>query len=893
MRRILQLLVLLLTLPAFGAPVITNPLVTNMTATTVTIQWTTSDPSSSMVKYGTDPSLPYSTNAVATPVTNHAVILQLLTPGPFYYAAAVSTDNSGTTQSSIITWSMCGSPMTPVAGTATNYYQYGNYTLAWQPPAGYSQAPTVCGQPVLTVFSGSLDGGASFNTNVADASKIVPGPGQWAVTVTDAGGLAPITIYAYLSQTTQNVSQQLQYAARTSGLQNCLTNTITTDSWPPSCGSGGGGGGCGANCALLNAANTFTHNNTFPSLTVNGGINGLPLYENTGLFNIGIGVDSVPPTATGSQNFGLGDQSLQSLTSGYGNGGIGVGALNSLTTGFEFICVGDECGANATTAYKNTGVGASALFYLTTGYDNTAVGAGACSDLVASGDATCIGYLAGSSNHGTYSSLPLGIYIGSGAEPSANGNTNEIVVGANVDGHGSNTTTLGNGSTNSAVIYGVPTFPSLGGSGTGCVAVSNIGLLSVVACGSGGGSSAFQVNGTPLVSTATVNFVNGSNVAITNPSAGNVSFAVTSFPYSGLTGTIPTWNQSTTGNAATATALGVTPSQCSSGSAPTGIAANGNANGCQSISPATGPTLQTNGTNNTSGTLLNFVSTGTIAFTNPSGGIESAAIMSPGTIHCWDSIPGDAYTGFTLGTNLSFSGSVLNASGINGSGTTTFIPIFTGGSTLGNSPLSLTGGILGSSVPVAVTGPGPGELVLTANASSLPGLAANSVAYMGPATGGTSYARQPVNTASSTGGLELWSAPTTISGQNAIISSWFHPEFPVTSGVGAFGGFALYAVLHSVVANNNGHFTSISANTSSAGSGCTTAPTVSVFAGTNTVPSSYYVTASTTQTYQNSPVTVAINVPYTAGQNIGLVLEGAGAGCTTAQFSFSAMTEEP
>jgi hypothetical protein len=44
--------------------------------------------------------------------------------------------------------------------------------------------------------------------------------------------------------------------------------------------------------------------------------------------------------------------------------------------------------------------------------------------------------------------------------------------------------------------------------------------------GGGGGSTIFQVNGTGLASSTTVNFQNGANVAVTNPSAGNISIAV-------------------------------------------------------------------------------------------------------------------------------------------------------------------------------------------------------------------------------------------------------------------------------------------------------------------------------------------------------------------------------
>ena len=51
---------------------------------------------------------------------------------------------------------------------------------------------------------------------------------------------------------------------------------------------------------------------------------------------------------------------------------------------------------------------------------------------------------------------------------------------------------------------------------------------------------------------------------------------------------IPTLNQSTTGNAATATALATTPTQCTGGQFATGVAASGNAN-CST--PATGGSL--------------------------------------------------------------------------------------------------------------------------------------------------------------------------------------------------------------------------------------------------------------------------------------------------------------
>lgn len=70
----------------------------------------------------------------------------------------------------------------------------------------------------------------------------------------------------------------------------------------------------------------------------------------------------------------------------------------------------------------------------------------------------------------------------------------------------------------------------------------------------------------------------------TTGNAATATFATSagSVPYSGLTGTVPTWNQNTTGNAATATALQTAPTQCTGANVATGIQANGNAN-CSTV----------------------------------------------------------------------------------------------------------------------------------------------------------------------------------------------------------------------------------------------------------------------------------------------------------------------
>jgi hypothetical protein len=71
----------------------------------------------------------------------------------------------------------------------------------------------------------------------------------------------------------------------------------------------------------------------------------------------------------------------------------------------------------------------------------------------------------------------------------------------------------------------------------------------------------------------------GAGIALSTGSAWGTSYdASNKIPAS----VIATLNQSTSGNAATATALASTPTLCSTGQAPTGVLANGNATGCAS-----------------------------------------------------------------------------------------------------------------------------------------------------------------------------------------------------------------------------------------------------------------------------------------------------------------------
>lgn len=115
-----------------------------------------------------------------------------------------------------------------------------------------------------------------------------------------------------------------------------------------------------------------------------------------------------------SYNTSVGVTALNALTTGQGNSALGLDALNGTTTGYENSGFGVNAGRANTTGYQNVFFGTQAGRYHS-GFSN----------VTAANNSVYIGYLTKAS----------------GASP-----TNEIVIGANTDGFGSNTVTIGNSS---------------------------------------------------------------------------------------------------------------------------------------------------------------------------------------------------------------------------------------------------------------------------------------------------------------------------------------------------------------------------------------------------------------------------------------------------------------
>ncbi|UCE38814.1 MAG: hypothetical protein JSW00_06205, partial [Thermoplasmata archaeon] len=156
-----------------------------------------------------------------------------------------------------------------------------------------------------------------------------------------------------------------------------------------------------------------------------------------GIFSIG-GYSTLKYDPT--WNIFLGDGgNIAGMTTAAKNIGIGSLALNSLTTGLNNMVIGHEALKGITTSGYNMAIGVNSLRSLTSGDSNVAIGDDA------------------GRYFGSYSALTTSndsIYIGALSRPLANTTTNEIVIGKDTIGKGSNTVLIGTSSTTTTFLQG-------------------------------------------------------------------------------------------------------------------------------------------------------------------------------------------------------------------------------------------------------------------------------------------------------------------------------------------------------------------------------------------------------------------------------------------------------
>ena len=170
--------------------------------------------------------------------------------------------------------------------------------------------------------------------------------------------------------------------------------------------------------------------------------------EGSGNLSMGSGATG---SSHGSYNTGIGYATLDALTNGYANAAIGPDVLTNCTTGYYNMGMGFSALAGLTTSYGNVGIGASSLRFLTSGDKNVAIGNDS-------------GRVHGSGN---ITSASDSVFIGYLSKANANGESNQIVIGASVTGNGSNTVTIGNASINNTYLRGTLNLADLPTSASG------------------------------------------------------------------------------------------------------------------------------------------------------------------------------------------------------------------------------------------------------------------------------------------------------------------------------------------------------------------------------------------------------------------------------------------
>jgi hypothetical protein len=178
----------------------------------------------------------------------------------------------------------------------------------------------------------------------------------------------------------------------------------------------------------------------------------------TGNNNTALGYQALLNNTNGTNNNALGYQTLLNNTDGNYNFSLGANANYANTTGNYNMGIGPLSLFNNTTGNYNMGIGVNTLYSNQGGLSNIAIGSGAlysinyCNKNIGIGDGAG-SYTSGANANTTASGS---IYLGAYAAALRNAGANEIVIGFNAVGAGSNTCVLGNSNltaVNTAGVY--------------------------------------------------------------------------------------------------------------------------------------------------------------------------------------------------------------------------------------------------------------------------------------------------------------------------------------------------------------------------------------------------------------------------------------------------------
>ena len=161
-------------------PVISAVISTSITATSATITWTTDQPSTSQVEYGTTTTYGASSTLNSSPVTSHSATLTYLTPGTTYNYAAISADPAGTTTSANFTLS---TPQIVLASTISRVGGAANNTGSSTTPGSLSIVyPSSAGNTIVAV--------CALGSTSSSISAITDSGSAWALRAFASNGAA-------------------------------------------------------------------------------------------------------------------------------------------------------------------------------------------------------------------------------------------------------------------------------------------------------------------------------------------------------------------------------------------------------------------------------------------------------------------------------------------------------------------------------------------------------------------------------------------------------------------------------------------------------------------------------------------------------------------------------
>ena len=160
----------------------------------------------------------------------------------------------------------------------------------------------------------------------------------------------------------------------------------------------------------------------------------------TASYNVGIGYETLRSTTTGGNNTAIGHGSMKSNTSGDVNTAVGENSLISNTVGRYNTAIGVQSQEQNTTGQSNTAIGVAAIDRNTAGHYNAVLGAFAGR------------YIADGATDNT--AINNSVLVGALSRPLANNANNEIVIGYDAIGNGSNSVTLGNSSISKTILSG-------------------------------------------------------------------------------------------------------------------------------------------------------------------------------------------------------------------------------------------------------------------------------------------------------------------------------------------------------------------------------------------------------------------------------------------------------